>query len=42
MAAVGLHICSRGKGIGSMPHSVCADEIRDLAGWLETRFTAAP
>ena len=25
-----------------MPHSVCGEEVRDLAGWLETRFTAAP
>jgi len=24
-----------------MPHSVCAEEIRDLGDWMEARFAAA-
>lgn len=25
-----------------MPHAVCAEEIRDLAGWMKARFAADP
>ncbi len=38
MRGLGMHVDWRAY---AMPHSVCADEVRDIGDWLQQRFQGA-